>query len=153
MNAHKKTQRDGLGLVKHKRATTALHCNTASPALPTDSEIKALPASKDFDLRLCDQVRVAYAWLDAQKKTKNPRALYIPLKHIIEQWAKRYVAATSVQVAADLHPDVTGVYPNFSISSRLTYPNIARIGSLSGRDPNYTSRYMSEYKVVEGALC
>lgn len=37
-----------------------------------------------------DCIRMAYEWLDAQKKTKNPTTKTYPLKHIIEKWAGRY---------------------------------------------------------------
>lgn len=48
-----------------------------------------------------DSIRIAYEWLDAQKRLKqlrvtNPR----PLKHIIERWGNDYVSQDDVEVAA-----------------------------------------------------
>lgn len=74
-----------------------------------------------------DCIRIAYEWLDAQKKTKNPSKKLYPLKHIIESWAGRYISRTDVDVAAFLHPDIHGIYPCFNISTRLTLPSAERL--------------------------
>lgn len=37
-------------------------------------------------------VRIAYAWLDAQKKIQSICRQSYPLKHFIEKWAGRYVS-------------------------------------------------------------
>ncbi|MGO1160443.1 hypothetical protein ACTOV4_00625 [Brucella sp. C7-11G] len=74
-----------------------------------------------------DCIRFAYEWLDAQKKLKNPNKTFRPLKHHIEQWANRYVSQSDVEVAAHLHPDITGVYPHYNISSKLIEPSKDRI--------------------------
>jgi len=78
-----------------------------------------------------DCIRIAYQWLDAQVKTKHPnkRAAYA-LKHLVERWAGRYVSQSDVEVAAHLHPDINGQYPNFNISSRLIDPNVSRLESI-----------------------
>jgi hypothetical protein len=49
------------------------------------------------------------------------------LKHIIERWAGRYVSQSDVEVAAALHPGITGSYPNFNLSKRLVLPNDRRL--------------------------
>ncbi|MDZ7642024.1 MAG: hypothetical protein U5J62_08395 [Desulfurivibrio sp.] len=67
-----------------------------------------------------DSIRMAYEWLDAQKKIKNPTTKTYALKHIIEKWAGRYVSTTDVDVATFLHPEIHGTYPHFNISARLT---------------------------------
>jgi hypothetical protein len=74
-----------------------------------------------------DCIRLAYEWLDAQKTVKVAPRKYLPLKHIIEKWAGRYVSQTDVDVAATIHADVRGVYPNFNLSTRLTRPNDRRL--------------------------
>ena len=74
---------------------------------------------------------MAYEWLDAQKKTKNPTTKARPLKHIIEKWAGRYVSTTDVDVAAFLHPKIHGIYPHFNISARLTEPSVSRLEGIS----------------------
>jgi hypothetical protein len=74
-----------------------------------------------------DCIRIAYEWLDAQTKTKAPRDIVKPLKHLIEKWAGRYVSASDVEVAASLHSQIMGKYPRFNISSRLTEPSVERL--------------------------
>jgi hypothetical protein len=78
-----------------------------------------------------DCIRIAYEWLDAQVKTKAPRNLSYPLKHLIEKWAGRYVSTSDVEVAAILHPQVHGRYPSFNISSRLTEPSVDRLKGIA----------------------
>lgn len=86
-----------------------------------------------------DCVRIAYEWLDAQVKTVGVSKKQRPLKHIIENWAKRYVSSSDVEVAAYLHPDIRGVYPYFNISARLTKPHDRRLAGLdeAGKHPTY----------------
>jgi len=78
-----------------------------------------------------DCIRMAYEWLDAQKKTKTPTMKTYALKHIIEKWAGRYVSTTDVDVAAFLHPEIFGIYPHFNISARLTKPSDSRLEGIS----------------------
>jgi hypothetical protein len=78
-----------------------------------------------------DCIRIAYAWLDAQKKTKGVTTKTMPLKHIIEKWAGRYVSTSDVEVAAELHPEIKGNYPHFNISNRLTEPSTNRLNGVS----------------------
>jgi hypothetical protein len=78
-----------------------------------------------------DCIRIAYEWLDAQKKTKNPRNVPNALKHLIERWAGRYVSQSDVEIAAHLHPKITGSYPNYNISSRLTEPSVDRLKNIA----------------------
>lgn len=126
--------------------------SSLEPSIPTFDAIKQANINNYTSRREVDQVRVAYQWLDAQQKTKASQPHYMPLKHIIEQWAKHYVSANAVQLAANLHTEINGKYPNFNISSRLTFPRIERIGALAGRDPDYSDRYRDAYKVVEAQL-
>lgn len=74
-----------------------------------------------------DCIRIAFAWLDAQAKTKGSTTKTFPVKHIIEKWGGRYVSTTDVMVAAHMHPDVKGKYPHFNISARLTEPSKERL--------------------------
>ena len=78
-----------------------------------------------------DCIRIAYEWLDAQKKIKGTTHRSFALKHIIEKWGGRYVSQSDVEIAAHLHPDVIGTYPMFNISSRLTRPNDRRLIGVS----------------------
>lgn len=97
-----------------------------------------------------DCIRMAYEWLDAQKKTKNARKSFRPLKHLIEKWAGRYVSQSDVEVAAELHPEIHGEYPCFNISSLLTEPSLKRLEGIgeamkhsyrSDHDPSNYSRH------------
>ena len=69
-----------------------------------------------------DCIRIAYEWLDAQRKISGPQKLMFPLKHLIEKWGGRYVSQSDVEVAAYLHPSIRGKYPLYNISARLTLP-------------------------------
>lgn len=77
-----------------------------------------------------DCIRLAYEWLDAQRTIQTPRRDWHPLKHIIEKWAGRYISQTDVEVAATLHPRISGKYPNFNLSGRLTRPNDRRLENI-----------------------
>lgn len=123
----------------------------------TDEQIEHGKASAKLQLEghfeHNDCIRMAYEWLDAQRKTKTLRKTYDPLKHIIEKWSGRYVSTSDVEVAGWLHPDIRGTYPNFNISSRLTMPaltrldNIGEAGSHSAIGQHYSP---STYKLTEG---
>ena len=99
-----------------------------------------------------DCIRIAYEWLDAQKKTKKPAQKANVSKHLIEKWAGRYVSASDVCVAAELHPEICGVYPFLNISSRLTEPSIERLKGISEamKHSNYRESFKSSvYKIHE----
>ena len=90
-----------------------------------------------------DCIRLAYEWLDAQSKLRAPRrAGARPLKHIIEQWAGRYVSQSDVEVAAILHPGLSGTYPYFNISARLVLPHDRRLDAIGEAmtQPKYRER-------------
>lgn len=98
-----------------------------------------------------DCIRIAYEWLDAQRKTKSAIKSGRPLKHLIEKWGGRYVSTTDVEVAATLHPEIQGKYPYYNISTRLTRPSDRR---LDGIDQAFTQGYRDRineaaYKVIE----
>lgn len=93
-----------------------------------------------------DCIRMAYEWLDAQKKTKTPTTKTHALKHIIEKWAGRYVSTSDVDVAAFLHSEIHGTYPYFNISARLTKPSDAR---LSGISEAFTQDYRDRFDASE----
>lgn len=78
-----------------------------------------------------DCIRMAYEWLDAQKKTKTKCSKTYALKHIIEKWAGRYVSQSDVEVAAHLHPEIFGTYPEYNISAKLTLPNDGRLEGIA----------------------
>lgn len=89
-----------------------------------------------------DCIRIAYAWLDAQTKTKGKIQRPLPIKHIIEKWGGRYVSTTDVMLAAQMHPEVQGEYPHFNISARLTEPLKSR---LDGVTEAFTQGYHERY--------
>lgn len=101
--------------------------------LPTDYEVASAIAqnSSPNDVHQHpDCVRAAFAFLDAQTKTKNPRNGVAPLKHLIEDWCGRYVSAADVRIAAKLHPDVYGEYADYNISTLLVFPCYQRLNGL-----------------------
>ncbi len=99
-----------------------------------------------------DCIRIAYEWIDAQKKIKNKSNKATALKHVIEKWGGRYISTSDVCVAAELNPDVHGVYPYFNISSRLTEPSIKRLNGIEEamKHSNYRDSYNPKvYKINE----
>lgn len=123
----------------------------------TDQEIELAKKSTKYSLdsqhhKHNDCIRIAYEWLDAQKKTKGTIKTGYPLKHIIEQWAGRYVSTSDVCVAAELHPEIHGKYPHFNISSRFTEPSLERLRGISEamKHESYrTSHDSKKYKLHE----
>jgi hypothetical protein len=99
-----------------------------------------------------DCIRMAYEWLDAQIKTKTRRMTHKPIKHIIEKWSGRYVSTSDVEVAAWLHPEIIGTYPNFNISSRLIFPSVFRLSGIgeAGKHNPIGAQYNDDtYKTKE----
>jgi hypothetical protein len=80
-----------------------------------------------------DCIRIAYEWLDAQKKIKTiPKNLhYDSLKQLIERWAGRYISKYDVEVAATLHPNIEGEYPFYNISQSLIEPSRVRLDNIN----------------------
>jgi hypothetical protein len=78
-----------------------------------------------------DCIRIAYEWLDAQKKIKTQTRHARPLKHLIESWGGRYVSQSDVEIAAYLHPEIRGKYPFYNLSTGLTEPSIDRLKNIS----------------------
>lgn len=71
----------------------------------TDVEIESAKANTAYTIdghhhEYNDCIRIAYEWLDAQKKTKGTTRTGFALKHLIEQWGGRYVSTSDVCVAA-----------------------------------------------------
>ena len=97
----------------------------------TNEQIEEAKKKTDYSSKVShghhDCIRIAYEWLDAQKKVKSIRMCYHPLKHLIEAWGGLYVSQADVEVAATLHPEIRGEYPNFNLSLRLTEPADARL--------------------------
>lgn len=97
-----------------------------------------------------DCIRIAYEWLDAQTKTKNPTTKWFALKHIIENWAGRYVSQSDVEIAAHMHPDIVGTYPRFNISARLVRPSQGRLADIpEAHTHSYSEKNPKTYKVDE----
>jgi len=89
-----------------------------------------------------DCIRMAYEWFDAQKTIKTTPRHDRALKHIIEKWAGRYISQSDVEIAAHLHPKITGKYPKFNLSSKFTQPldsRLSKIGEAFSQD--YRKRF------------
>lgn len=122
----------------------------------TDAEIEVAKANTAYTLdshhhENNDCIRIAYEWLDAQKKTKGISSKGNALKHLIENWGGRYVSTSDVCVAAQLHPEIRGEYPRFNISARLTEPLITRLDNIpEAMTHNYRKNHNSaSYKCHE----
>jgi len=108
----------------------------------TDEQIDAAKQRTTYSLpdpvhQHNDCIRIAYEWLDAQKKLKRPSSRPVASKHLIENWGGRYVSASDVCVAAELHPDVEGTYPYLNISSRLIEPSTRRLEGIAEANTHY----------------
>lgn len=93
-----------------------------------------------------DCIRLAYEWLDAQTKLTGAPVTWRPIKHLIERWAGRYVNQTDVEVAATLHPEIRGRYPNYSISMRLIRPHERHFDGIGEalKHPRYRDEYRND---------
>jgi hypothetical protein len=89
-----------------------------------------------------DCIRIAYEWLSAQYRTKVVYKRHLPLKHIIESWAGRYVSKDDVVVAAKVLR-MNGEYPNYNISKRLVKPCRQRLEKIESAQTqkNYSEMY------------
>lgn len=95
-----------------------------------------------------DCIRMAYEWLDAQKKIKKSNKKSLAIKSMIEQWCGRYVSRSDVDVAAFIHPDIKGTYPFFNISSRLTEPSILRLYGIHQAFTQYKSYHNDSFQTL-----
>jgi hypothetical protein len=59
------------------------------------------------------------------------------------------VSRDDVEIAAALHPNIHGVYPDFNISNILTLPNKIRLKNIVLRDEGYENSYEYKYKIIE----
>ncbi|MEH3122022.1 MAG: hypothetical protein PGN16_08590 [Sphingomonas phyllosphaerae] len=117
-----------------------------------DAAKKRLPRSPDTLHEHNDCIRLAYQWLDAQKTVASAPKTYLPLKHMIEHWAGRYVSQSDVEVAALLHPRIEGKYPNYNLSRRLTRPSDRRLSGIGEalKHEQYRERLDEDgYKLTE----
>lgn len=101
-----------------------------------------------------DCIRIAYEWLDAQLLIKSHQKTGMDLKHLIENWAGRYISTSDVEVAAHLHDDINGTYPHYNISSRLTEPSIERLVGITEAYKHSKREYHKAdyYRFVEEGL-
>jgi hypothetical protein len=72
-------------------------------------------------------IKIAYAFLDAQKTTKNKRSFDGSLKACIEKWGGRYVSIADVNMAIKMHPDLHGDAKSCNISKNLIMPCMQRL--------------------------
>lgn len=81
-----------------------------------------------------DCIRIAYEWLDAQKKIKSLSSKR-NLASIIAIWAGRYVSSSDVEVAAHIHPKIFGSDKCYNISAKLTEPKKSRLKHIAQAQP------------------
>jgi hypothetical protein len=94
-----------------------------------------------------DSVRIAYEWLDAQRKMK--KASCWPCKHIVEGWGKRHIPWFAVAVAAELHPKVFGAYPFLNIAKQLVLPSTKRLEGIGQAGRDHYECFPSHYGSAE----
>jgi hypothetical protein len=99
--------------------------------LPTDKQIAEVRQKHcpSFLSASCDKVRVAFAFLDAQKTVKVGKTP-CALKHYVESWSGLHISKEDVEVAAILHPDIEGEYPYYNLSANLIMPCYQRLNGL-----------------------
>lgn len=79
-----------------------------------------------------DCIRIAYAWLDAQIKTAEPCEVPVSQRGLIRSWGGALVMYGDIIVAAEIHPDIHGIYPCLNLSRELTFPDPARLANIVG---------------------
>ena len=79
-----------------------------------------------------DCIRIAYVWLDAQIKSSSLFEVPVSQRGLIRSWGGALVMYGDIIVAAELHPEVFGVYPLLNLSRELTYPDPARFANIAG---------------------
>lgn len=105
-----------------------------------------------------DCVRIAYEWLNAQKKRKSISMSYgSHIKGMIKMWAKRFVGIDDVLVAAHLHPEIIicirCANPRFNLSLKYTIPSYDRLyGIGEANKHNYTERIEQHYSYIEQSI-
>lgn len=99
--------------------------------LPTDEQITEARCKQcpSFMKASPDKVRVAFAFLDAQKLVKVGKTP-CALKHFVESWAGVHISKEDVEVAATLHPNIEGEYPYYNLASNLIMPCYQRLNGL-----------------------
>ena len=75
-----------------------------------------------------DCIRMAYEWLDAQKKLKSKRSG--DWKHLVQYWCGSYISEDDVKIAAHLHPDIQFEGSKVNISRRLVLPKRERLADI-----------------------
>lgn len=121
-----------------------LRPHTPPTTAAIDAARAALGQTKDDS---DDPVLIAFQWLDAQLLRKKHNLQQQATKHLIENWAGRYVSEDDVKVAAYLHPLIKGDYPSFNLSSRRVWPHtrrlvdIAAAGSMSYKETSLELHY------------
>ena len=121
----------------------------------TDEQIEAAKERTKYSLDAPehvgnDGIRIAYEWLDAQKKISQPRKTCGPVKHIIECWSGCYISQSDVEVAATLHKNIEGKYPSFNLSARLTEPRHSRLDDIPKKKKSFFDiLYQKQYDTTE----
>jgi hypothetical protein len=78
-----------------------------------------------------DCVRIAYQFLDAQKKIKNPTVSRVPIKSAMKDWSGFYVSGSAIDLAISLHPELVGDHLCLNIPrSQWVIPDRARLAGV-----------------------
>ena len=103
--------------------------------------------SKDVDEKLL----IAYEWLDAQQKIDRATSLRTNLQQLISTWGGKSIDVDDIDLAAHLHDEITGKYPNYNINYRFVLPAAERLRGLgSAYEQENALRFLLEnYRAYE----
>lgn len=99
-------------------------------------------------------IKIAYAFLDAQKATKNKRSFDGSLKACVENWGGRYVSIADVNMAIKMHPELHGDAKSCNISKNLIMPCMQRLQGIkeaNTQEYRFEKRdhHLSQFKWIE----
>lgn len=95
-----------------------------------------------------DCIRIAIEWLSAQHYIEGRGRKRFALKHLIENWAGRYVSWCDVHVAAKLL-GLEGEYPHYGLSARLILPKLDRLDNIGEAFKHRYKCNLGDYKITE----
>lgn len=81
-----------------------------------------------------DRIRIAYEWLDAQRKLDRSISQRTDLQKLISTWGGKRIDIEDIDRAAHLHDKITGQYAKYNINYRFILPAAERLRVLVQAD-------------------
>lgn len=101
--------------------------------------------ARDLIAEHFDCIKIAYAFLDAQKKTKNRTPISglgtTSLRKMISQWSGCYLSDEDVDLAIKMHPSLKGDRTSCNISRQLVFPCYSRLEGLESAGKQHLSGF------------